>query len=280
MSGARKRQVIAGAVVALAGLLVAAGAVAAALGEEKPTGPDERTISTIAGAPRLVETVVNTSLLSTSSISLVDVSGVSITHQTPDDYPEHLLITVSGESRCLDTNGIDDAWCRVQVTVDGVAATPGGINIFDSAASDSGDSNAWEFHTAQFVATVTGKGPHVVKLRYSVDETGATFSLDNIAMTVETLAAGAGSAGDGLYNEGRLCFEAGDKAATLDLSAAYDITGSSLGFAALQESAGGGRHVRMVRLYAASDVLKVVLNKAADRKACAAWHIVEMEFAG
>lgn len=280
MSGARERVAVIGAVAALTGLVVGAGAVGAALTEEKPTGPDARAVSTVDGTPRLVEVVVQDGQASTSSTSLTDVPGMTITHHSPSDFTEYLVVTVSGFSRCHDDGGAASAWCEISVEVDGQAADPAGRNIFDSVPSDGNDVNAWEFHTAQFTAAVSGGGTHVVRLEYRVDEAGATFSLDNITMKVETLAAGTGAGGDGLYNEGLLCFEVGERIATIDLSGAYDVTKSSMGFATLQRSAGDGRYIRFVRLYVPSDVLKIVLSKPAKKAACAAWHIVELEFAG
>jgi hypothetical protein len=207
---------------------------------------------------------------------------MTIVHKSPTSNTETLVVTVNGYSRCLDFDGTVSAWCLVRVQVDGIDATPGGNTVFDSAPANGNDGNAWESHATQFVASVSGKGDHTVTLQFRVDESDASFALDNVTMKVETLAAGADPGGDGMMNEGLLCFDVGEKVLTLDLSGpwGYNITKSSMGFATLQKNVGGGRYIRYVQLFRVSDTLKIVLNKPAKKKGCAAWHIVELEFAG
>lgn len=263
----------------LAGGLVLLGAgVGVALGGEKPIGGQQgRTIDAFGGTPRYVESVVNDGEFATASLTFVDVSGMAITHSTPQTGSESLLITVSGFVKCHDT-GTDapSGWCLVRVMVDDTQAVPLGNTIL-AASADANDVNAWNAHTVQFIGSVSEQGPHTVTLQARVDEADTIFNIDNIAMSVVTFAEGAAVGQDGLMNEGKACFLPGQSVKKVDLSGPgrYDVTAGSLGFATLQRNAGTGISIRNVVLNADNDTITIVLTSPATRIACAAWSIVE-----
>lgn len=88
--------------------------------------------------------------------------------------------------------------------------------------------------------------------------------------------------GDGLYNEGIVCFSVGQQVSVIAVGGpvGYNITPGTLGFATLQGFGGNGVLVRNVVLAAGSDRVKVILTQPATREVCAAWHITEQEFFG
>jgi hypothetical protein len=106
----------------------------------------------------------------------------------------------------------------------------------------------------------------------------AVFSMGRVS------AADADGAvdGDGLYNEGLVCFDVGQRVSSITVGGpgGFDVTASTLGFATLQGFGGSDVFVRNVALAPGTDQVKVILSKSARRHVCAAWHIVNLEFAG
>ena len=112
----------------------------------------------------------------------------------------------------------------------------------------------------------------------------AVFALALAVFLVGTTTVGATGNGDGLFNEGIVCFESGDISSAIVVGgrAGYDITDGTLGFATVQGRVGLGANVSVcsVALNVNRDRVTVYLNKPAARRGCAAWHLTEQEFFG
>lgn len=102
------------------------------------------------------------------------------------------------------------------------------------------------------------------------------------AFRVDAAGAEGADGSDGLYNEGLVCFDAGEQTASINIGgpAGYDVTSGTLGFATLQGFGGPDVFVRNVVLSPGADLVKVILSAPARRHVCAAWHVVPLEFAG
>ncbi len=130
-----------------------------------------------------VETILQLGQHSTPSTSYVNVPATALTVNTASNG--RLLVTFSSQVLCKDNGPVPyDAWCLVQVLVDGTPIQPDRV-IY--ATGDPGP-NAWSSRSHQFVSGPLAGGPHLVQPRYRVDEATAVFNLDQTVMTVLPLA--------------------------------------------------------------------------------------------
>lgn len=152
------------AVAAIVGALVVAGtAVLAAATSHN------------GGAVTKVYTLTSIDYASTSSVTPIDVAGMSTKVHVPSSQKALLVITFSSESLCV---GPSTTNCVVSATVDGVPASPSGGVYFDSASHSEPESRSM-----QWIAGPIGPGDHTVKIQYN---TGAstTFTLGYKTLTV------------------------------------------------------------------------------------------------
>lgn len=116
--------------------------------------------------------------------AMVALSGASATVTSAAN--DILLITFSGESVCHNGTAGTNAWCKLDILVDGVPATPDSDFAFDSqdgAGSEEG-SGSWEAHSIQRTFGPVTAGNHTVTVEFGPGFNGADFSLDDWLLSV------------------------------------------------------------------------------------------------
>jgi hypothetical protein len=97
-----------------------------------------------------------------------------------------LLITFSGESACFNGTAGQNAWCKLDILVDGAPAQPDGDFAFDSmdgASNEEGDGS-WEAHSIQRTIGPVTAGNHTVTVEFGPGFANADFELDDWLLSV------------------------------------------------------------------------------------------------
>jgi hypothetical protein len=172
------------ALLALA-TLAAVAAASAAYGASLAGDPEGISAGGYRGIPRVDRAVYRTGETLTRSTTFTNVPDMRIRHYTPSSAGEMVLVTVSGVSNCLDNDTGLDNHCQVRVLVDGSPANPDSTtHLFDSAASDGNNPEAFEGRSLQFVVKLASRGDHTIQLQYRVTETDGWFYLTDPVMSV------------------------------------------------------------------------------------------------
>jgi hypothetical protein len=131
------------------------------------------------GVVRAVRTVTEaTSISNTNIMAFVDMPGMSTTVNVPSGEKAILVVTFSAETHCVDP-APPFSFCELRVNVDGLEASPGGVQ-FDTAA----DGTSAETNSMQWVAGPLGPGPHPVQVQWFLRGTDGAFTLEERTLTV------------------------------------------------------------------------------------------------
>jgi hypothetical protein len=135
------------------------------------------------GTVAAVRTAYSTTFASTSSLSAVDMPGMSVSVTVPAGQHALLLITFSASSYCAIGASSGEASCFVRASLDGVPVSPGNVE-FDS---HTGAQDIYYYpaaHSIQFVAGHVGPGLHTVKMRFQIDHADDTFAVYERTLSV------------------------------------------------------------------------------------------------
>lgn len=143
-------------------------------GAAGPAGP------TNTGVSLAVKTINSGNVTTTGSTGFTDLSSTSI--DVPTGNTATLVATFSAESACYGAN----AFCGVRINVDGNEMSPnvGNDFAFDSSDNNTETSSSYESHAIVRYQGNIGAGSHTVTIQYRVSNGGATFRIDDWALSV------------------------------------------------------------------------------------------------